>query len=191
MARDRKNPQDEATPPPEPGPLSRLIDAERLPQHGADITVTASEAEMAALAELLDLPAIHALEGTYQVEGSGKRASVTGTVRARVSQICGVSLEPFETQIEEEVDLDFAAAQRRKLTPEEEEQRRIDPPDEIIAGTIDLGRVTAEFLALGLDPFPRKPGVVFEEPAPVESRENPFGALAGLKPRDDDGESKG
>lgn len=191
MARDRNNSTEPAAPAPEPGPLSRLIDAERLPKHGTDITVTANADEMAALAEALDIPAIHALEGVFSVEGSGKRASVTGIVRARVSQICGVSLDPFETAVEEEVDLDFAAAQRRKLTPEEEEQRRIDPPDEIINGKIDMGRVTAEFLALGLDPFPRKPGAVFEEPAPSEPRENPFGALAGLKPDEDDGETKG
>lgn len=190
MARDRNKSTEPATPAPEPGPLSRLIDAERLPKHGTDITVTANADEMAALAEALDIPAIHALEGVFSVEGSGKRASVKGIVRARVSQVCGVSLDPFETEVEEEVDLDFAAAQRRKLTPEEEEQRRIDPPDEIINGKIDLGRVTAEFLALGLDPFPRKPGAVFEEPAPSEPRENPFGALAGLKP-DDDAETKG
>jgi uncharacterized metal-binding protein YceD (DUF177 family) len=189
MARDRNKSTEPAAPLPEPGPLSRLIDAERLPKHGTDITVTANAEEMATLAETLDIPAIHALEGVFSVEGSGKRASVKGIVRARVSQICGVTLDAFETDIEEEVDLDFAAAQRRKLTPEEEEQRRIDPPDEIINGKIDLGRVTAEFLALGLDPFPRKPGAVFEEPAPSEPRENPFGALAGLKP--DDAGTKG
>lgn len=190
MGRDRNDSTGSATPAPEPGPLSRLIDAERLPRHGTDITVTADAEEMAALAEALDIPAIHALEGVFSVEVSGKRARVTGIVRARVSQICGVTLDAFETEVEEEVDLDFAAAQRRKLTAEEEEQRRIDPPDEIINGKIDLGRVTAEFLALGLDPFPRKPGVVFEEPAPAESRENPFGALAGLKRGADDGGTK-
>lgn len=173
-----------------PGPLSRLVDAERLPQHGAEISVEPGTEELAALAEALDIPAIHALEGRFLVEGSGKRAKVTGTVRARVTRICGVSLDPFETEVEEEVDLDFAAAQRRKLTPEEEEQRLIDPPDEIVGGKIDLGRVTAEFLALGLDPFPRKPGAVFEEPAPQESRKNPFGALEGLAIRKDGGKAE-
>ncbi len=39
-----------------------------------------------------------------------------------------------------------------------------DPPDPIVNGRIDLGQLAAEFLALGLDPYPRKPGVEF---APV------------------------
>ncbi len=190
MTRETPRERKDDAPVPEPGPLKYLIDADRLPQHGADIVVEADAGEMAALAQMLDLPAIHALTGRFLVEGSGKRARVTGNVLARVSRICGVSLETFETEIEEEVDLDFAAAERRKLTPEEEEQRQIDPPDEIVGGKIDLGRVTAEFLALGLDPFPRKPDAVFEEPAPAEPRESPFGALAGLAARKDDGEAK-
>ncbi|MEX6814044.1 hypothetical protein AB2C52_34490, partial [Pseudomonas aeruginosa] len=37
-----------------------------------------------------------------------------------------------------------------------------DIPDPIVGGRIDFGLLTAEFLALGIDPYPRKPGVVFE-----------------------------
>ncbi len=47
-------------------------------------------------------------------------------------------------------------------------------------GRIDFGALTAEFLALGLDPYPRKPGVAFE---PVSAGEEPlpFADLAALK----------
>jgi len=41
--------------------------------------------------------------------------------------------------------------------------------------------VTLEFLALALDPYPRKPGAVFAEPAPEEPPESPFAKLARLK----------
>jgi hypothetical protein len=57
-----------------------------------------------------------------------------------------------------------------------------DPPDPIIGGRIDLGALAAEFLSLGLDPYPRKPGVDFEAPegdAPGE--ESPFAALGKLR----------
>ena len=37
-----------------------------------------------------------------------------------------------------------------------------EPPDAIVDGKIDLGALAAEFLALGLDPYPRKPGASFE-----------------------------
>ena len=35
-----------------------------------------------------------------------------------------------------------------------------DAPDPIVDGKIDLGALAAEFMILGLDPYPRKPGVV-------------------------------
>ena len=40
-----------------------------------------------------------------------------------------------------------------------------DDPDPVIDGKIDLGALTAEFFALGLDPYPRKPGAEFVAPA--------------------------
>ena len=42
------------------------------------------------------------------------------------------------------------------------EMHDYEPPDEIVNGQIDLGALTAEFLVLGLDPYPRKPGVDFQ-----------------------------
>ena len=41
-----------------------------------------------------------------------------------------------------------------------------------------------EFLILGLDPYPRKPGAVFQQPQDVKPDPSPFAALAGLKDRD-------
>ena len=46
---------------------------------------------------------------------------------------------------------------------------------------IDLGAVATEFLILGIDPYPRKPGAVFEAPAAGEGGGHPFAALAALK----------
>jgi hypothetical protein len=59
-----------------------------------------------------------------------------------------------------------------------------DLPDPIVAGRIDLGALVAEFLALGLDPYPRKPGVEFAEPQGAAHEpvgESPFAKLRGLK----------
>jgi hypothetical protein len=51
-------------------------------------------------------------------------------------------------------------------------------PDPIVDGKIDLGALAAEFFALGLDPYPRKPGVEFEPPVEEEEdKESPFSAL--------------
>jgi hypothetical protein len=56
-----------------------------------------------------------------------------------------------------------------------------EPPDEIVNGQIDLGALTAEFLALGLDPYPRKPGVDFDYRDPADEKDSPFAALNKLK----------
>jgi hypothetical protein len=57
-----------------------------------------------------------------------------------------------------------------------------EPPDEITDGQIDLGALAAEFLMLGLDPYPRKPGADFSFEGDGQDRESPFGALRALKP---------
>ena len=159
-------------------PLTRKIDVERLPQNGDTIRIDASAEERAALAADFDLPGVQELIGLFEVTGGPKRVHVKGQVRAQVTQVCGVTLEPFEASVLEDVDVVLAPATPAK-SPEEEERRKIDPPDEIVDGRIDLGALTAEFLALGLDPYPRKPGVVFEPPESAEA-DSPFAALRGL-----------
>ena len=58
----------------------------------------------------------------------------------------------------------------------------VDSALELCNGRIDLGALTAEFLALGLDPYPRKPGVAFEPHE--EAAEKPLAALHRLKGRE-------
>ena len=62
---------------------------------------------------------------------------------------------------------------------------RDDAPDPIIGGLVDLGQVAVEFLALGLDPYPRKPGVVFEYREDDGAEESPFAKLVKLKSKPD------
>ena len=55
-----------------------------------------------------------------------------------------------------------------------------DPPDVLEGETVDVTGYVVEHLALELDPFPRKPGAVFQPPAePVDL--SPFAALKALK----------
>lgn len=52
-----------------------------------------------------------------------------------------------------------------------------DEPDPIIDGKVDLGVLAAEFFALGLDPYPRKPGASFKPPDEQRAKDSPFSAL--------------
>jgi hypothetical protein len=104
-------------------------------------------------------------------------------------QTCVVTLEPFEAKISAPIDLNFAPPD--KIAPRSRaggEAAEIavgeeDEPDPIVDGVIDLGAAASEFLTLNLDPYPRKPGVVFQPPVSDDdaSEASPFSALAGRK----------
>lgn len=161
------------------GPLSRPVNVERLPRDRAEVVVEATPQECAALAADFGIPAVRDLVGRFRLGGSLTRLQVTGTVDARVTQTCTVSLDPFEAPVHEAVDVVFTSADALAGTEAED----AEVPDPIVNGRIDLGALTAEFLALGLDPYPRKPGITFEEPAP-EDGPGPLAALRGLRPDD-------
>jgi len=156
-------------------------------------------AAVARLASLRDLPRLAATFDVTRYGASGLR--VTGRVSATVGQTCVVTLEPLANEVEEDVDLLFApppptveptaketakesARQKEVFTSPEKPQRNWDEPEPLVGGGIDLGALAIEFLILGLDPYPRKPGAVFQPPQDVKPDPGPFAALAGLKDRD-------
>jgi hypothetical protein len=172
--------------------FSRPVNVEEVPEQGLDLSISADEATRKALAAANGLAGIGRLDADFHMARQGlARFNVTGSVRAKVTQVCVLSLEPFDTDIVEEVDVDFASPEAAALaaakagtalggTPER------DPPDPIIDGTIDLGALAAEFLALGLDPYPKKPGVKFSPitaAANEDAAERPFDVLRKLQER--------
>jgi hypothetical protein len=162
------------------GPLSRPVDVSNLPPHGLSVRVEANEEERVALARDFKLPAIRSLVGEYRLKGSAKGVHVAGSVRAAITQVCVVSLDPFDSDLVEEVEVDFAESSGLPAEPPTE-IADYDPPDEIVNGHVDLGAITAEFLALGLDPYPRKPGVDFAYNEADRRPDSPFAALGKLK----------
>ncbi|GJE45027.1 YceD family protein [Methylobacterium soli] len=153
------------------GPLSRPMNVERLPQGRGVVTVEATQAECDALARDFRIPGIRGLVGRFDLSGSLSQLLVTGTVEATVTQVCTVSLEPFEAMVSEPVEVAFTNTDQLAGTDAED----VEVPDPIVGGRIDFGVLTAEFLALGLDPYPRKPGISYE----------PTQAGADIKPFDD------
>ena len=158
--------------------FSRPLRVEPLPRDGLEESVEASEAERKALAKLNDLPEIARLSAQFRITKWRKGVKVEGEVRARVTQTCVVSLEPFETEIVEPVEVRFLPPDAR--APESLEDT--DAPDPLIDGRIDLGALASEFFTLGLDPYPRKPGVAFEPPPETPGSASPFGRLKGEEP---------
>ena len=101
---------------------------------------------------------------------SGGRVHVTGRVRARIGQTCVVTLDPIENEIDEPIDLIFAPPEQipelSDLVDEaaESDTEIPDPPEPIVNGVIDLGRLATDALFLAVDPYPRRPDAVFEPP---------------------------
>ena len=177
---------------PPSGPLSRRFDAASARAAAPAFALDAAPAERDALARDCDLPGVDALSAALSVRRDGAAGlHVTGTVSARVRQVCVVSLEEFATDVVEPVDVRFAPeaeveelAAVRAARPGGDDEDLEDLPDPIVNGRIDLGSLAAEILVLGLDPYPRKPGVVFSDPVPGAGEEpdvSPFAALRTLR----------
>jgi hypothetical protein len=179
--------------------LSRPVSVAATPPEGVDIEIVANDAERAALAEHNGLVAIHALKARLRLKRwRGEGLEVDGELRARVRQTCVVTLEPFDADIIEPLHVRYApppeadrrrARERRDIEQDIEQDIDIsgdDPPDPMIGGVVDLGASVSEFLTLALDPYPRKPGAEFQEPAPADDNEtSPFATLRSLTPRGD------
>ena len=167
--------------------FSYLIKAGQIKDQPQEYRLAATETQRQALAERFGLEAIARLEGHFRLkhERGGVIAALL-TLRATVTQICVVTLEPFAEHIEEEADLRFvpaALSHRAKDESDDEEDvtpESFDSPDEIFFENdqVDLGAALSEQLALGLNPYPRKPGAALPETA-TDNSANPFAALAG------------
>ena len=125
------------------------------------------------------------LEATFDVALHGRDGlHVTGRVTATVGQSCVVTLEPIESEVIEDIDLVLAPAAAPVIVEEDGgkvEIAAVDAPEPLSGGTVDLGAIATEFLILGINPYPRKPGVVFEPPAAGADTDGPFAALKALR----------
>jgi uncharacterized metal-binding protein YceD (DUF177 family) len=161
----------------------------QIPESGLHRELDADAAVRQAMADIAGVREVLSAHASLDVTPKGGgRFHVAGNVRARVGQTCGVTLDPIENEIDEPIDLIFAppeqipelsdlvddAAADNAETP--------DPPEPIVNGTIDLGRLATDALLLGIDPYPRKPNAVVEhEVTPPDPEDHPFAALKALK----------
>lgn len=165
-------------------PFSRPQPVAALARGGVTLALVPSEAERAAIAAFLDIPAVERFEAELTAAPERGAVRVTGEVRATVLRTCVVSLEDFPVAVAETVDVRFAPPEIIGPVTAREVERGLDdedPPEPLEGAAVDLGAVAVEALALGLDPYPRKPGVEAPELTFGDAPESPFAALAALK----------
>jgi hypothetical protein len=162
----------------------------QIPEDGSHVAFEADAAQRAALAAVGGLREVVSASAEFELtHGGDGTVHAVGRVQARIGQTCVVTLDPLENAIDEPNEVTFAHPSDepapRAPAPAGEDDNLEDIPDlpePIMNGTIDLGRVAADFLFLGIDPYPRKPGAVFEPLVVADDPEDhPFAALKVLK----------
>jgi uncharacterized metal-binding protein YceD (DUF177 family) len=174
-----------------PAPWQVPVTIEDVAETGRHFDLVADNDVRAAVARVVGLRDLPRLQANFDVTRRGADGlHVSGRMRATVGQNCVVTLEPLANEVEEDIDLLFAPPPPGERKAGEDEavegdsewpQRSWNGPEPLIGGVVDLGALATEFLILGLDPYPRKPGAVFELPQDVKADPGPFAALAGLK----------
>jgi hypothetical protein len=152
------------------------------PETGRQVTLSADMHTREAIAAVAGLRELPRLDAAFDVVRSGTAGlHVTGTISATVGQTCVVTLEPLESDISEAVDLVFKPGAEEGASTAMSLDADAPEIEPLVDGVIDLGALATEFLILGIDPYPRKPGAVFEAPSTGEPFAGPFAGLAALQ----------
>lgn len=174
-------------------PLVRTLSPTDVPPAGTHVVIEADAAARAELARLAGAVSVEAMRAEFEVKPwSSDGFAVEGRVTATLTQSCVVTLEPVPGVVDEAISLKLVppeAMARYEETPDEEGGIDVDPalelPEPFEDGVIDLGAIAVEHFLVGIDPYPRKEGAVFDaEAAGVgEGAEelSPFAALARLR----------
>lgn len=159
------------------------IDVRTITSKGMTIHLQADEAECAALADRFDVPRVISLSSDLTVRRAGLIV-VEGTFKAVVEQICVVSLEKFENQIQSDFKLFFDPDMKKthnQIIDIDVGDEEVEP---IVNGRIDVGAALAEQFGLNLDLFPKKTKQPFCYADPLseaeEKQKHPFSELKNL-----------
>jgi len=147
-----------------PSELPDTIRWEAVPTGGCDFVVGASPQALDALAQRMGIPAVLAFTCHFSLRRGplGSRSVVAeGRLRAKVVLTCVVSLDSFESSLDEPFEIRFVPADSLQDQPDPEDIDEVPYEDGVLA----IGEAAAEQLALSLPAFPRRPGVETSEEA--------------------------
>ena len=170
--------------------IVRFVDvARRTPAEPLERHIDLNGALRQEVAKALGLERLNRLEADVRLSAWHDGMRVEADWRASVTQICGVSLDPFDSELEGEFAVDVVP-HGSLHAPDQSDVEIVldldadDPPDVVEGDAVDAGAYVIEHLALEIDPFPRKPGAEFQPPE-AEPERSPFAVLRAIKPRQD------
>jgi hypothetical protein len=167
-------------------PWSATIRLEEIGDAGRHIELEASEPVRAALARPAGVDAVERLVARFDLTRRGRdKLHVSGEVSGTVRQTCVVTLDPLVNDVSEAIDVTFAPPPEQvDKTPDIDldaasSNEEVEP---LTGNSVDLGLVATEFFILGIDPYPRRPGVSFDAPKSApDPQSHPFARLAALQ----------
>ena len=166
--------------------FSYLVKVGHVSANPVRVRLSADERERRALADVWNIEGVNSLTAELQI-ARWKRDGVRikGQVSGEIVQACIVTLEPVVSTIEQEIDQIFVpeGSKLARIVADGVGEMVLDPdgpdlPETFVGDTIDAG-------ALGIDPYPKKPGAEFAahiESADEEDRKpSPFAVLKDWK----------
>lgn len=120
--------------------------------------IEASASECAAVAERLGCLDISGFTARFAAEAVAGGFRIAGTVEAKVSVPCVVTLQPVEQPIQTRFEALFLPPGERSLAEEVELSAEDCDIEELAGGAIDLGECAVQALAVAIDYTPRAPG---------------------------------
>ncbi len=166
--------------------FSHSVRVRDIPPAGKKLRLVADETERAELAERLGISAVERLTADFELApAKGSVLRMRGTLESDVIQTCIVTLEPVPQTVNEAFDVVFLPAEEGDK--DDPKTVLLDPLEDEDSefyhnGRLDLGRIVAEHLALGLDPYPRVPSTDFpgHKEGDTSDRVSPFQSLKTL-----------
>jgi uncharacterized metal-binding protein YceD (DUF177 family) len=158
------------------------------------VKLEAHAGELEGLARLWRVQSVESLTAELQIARWKKDGvRLKGRVKAAITQACVVTLDPVQSRIDEQFEqiLVPEGSKLARIISTDTAEMVLDPdgpdlPEPFTGDTIDVGVVVAEFAALAIDPYPRKPGIEFSDhlegdPDDRNGRPNPFAVLKDWK----------
>jgi len=177
--------------------FSKPLKLAEIPPTGRDLHAEANPAEREKIAEQLSVPAVERLSADLFVKPmAGDNYRITGRVRGEVARRCVVTLAPVAEEVDEEIAITLrpgrpderaGKAERGERASREAVEIEVESEEDAepyFGNDVDIGDLLVQYVALGLDPYPRVEGAEFHEHIEDDTeRDSPFAALQALRSR--------
>lgn len=142
--------------------MQQVFTVEDLPKTGFKLKLEATKDECKTLAEQMNVEHVNSFAAELLIS-QWRRGGVhiEGNFTTTLTQQCVISLDSFETSLDEKIDQKFFASTKIPELGEKKEVEMIDndmdPPEALVDGQLNIFDYLAETVLLQLDPYPKKP----------------------------------